>query len=438
MKQCLKNSGLLSVIGLFLTLTLILSSPRLLRAEVDYSFDLEEFEKKSFEWGGYFELKWDHINLNMDSAYNQLNFEENQRSTLDSLTGSLLIGGDYSKGIATFHGLLMASGRQDNYGWIDFAEIFEAYVSIKPSPLVTYGIGKKSYKWGKGYAWDPVGFINRRKDPNNPEDALEGYFTAEMDVIKSFSGDLQNAAFTAVILPVYEHVNEDFGALNNMNFAAKLYLLYKDTDIDLVFLTGDSRSTSFGFDFAKNLSTNFEIHGEMAYTPHHKKFILNEDDSTSTEEISALSYLLGLRYLSKHDITSIIEYYHNGAGYTEEELDRFFQLIFDGENSGSDELLARARELSLRGYGRPFPGRNYLYARFSQKESFGILYFSPGLTTIINLEDKSYTITPEVVYTGFTNWEMRFRFSYLNGGESTEYGEKLNSNRLEVRFRYFF
>ena len=83
MKQCLKNPGLLSVIGLFLTLTLILSSPRLLRAEEDYSFDLEEFEKKNFEWGGYFELKWDHINLNMDSAYSQLNSEENQRSTLD-------------------------------------------------------------------------------------------------------------------------------------------------------------------------------------------------------------------------------------------------------------------------------------------------------------------------------------------------------------------
>ncbi|MEN8232962.1 MAG: hypothetical protein ABFR35_09840, partial [Thermodesulfobacteriota bacterium] len=313
-----------------------------------------------------------------------------------------------------------------------------AYISIKPSPLVTYGIGKKSYKWGKGYAWNPVGFINRRKDPNNPEDALEGYFTAEMELIKSFSGDLQNAAFTAVALPVYEHVNEDFGALDNMNFAAKLYLLYRDTDIDLVLFAGDSRSTSFGVDFAKNLSTNFEIHGEMAYTPNHKKFILHEDDSISTQEISALSYLLGLRYLSKHDITSIIEYYRNGAGYTEEELARFFQLILDGENSGSDELLARAREASLRGYGRPFLGRNYLYARFSQKEPFDILYFTPALTTIINLEDKSYTITPEVMYTGFTNWEMRFRFSYLNGGESTEYGEKQNSNKLEVRFRYFF
>lgn len=279
---------------------------------------------------------------------------------------------------------------------------------------------------------------NYRKDPNNPEEALEGYITAEMDLIKSFSGELQNAAFTAVALPVYRHINEDFGVQDNMNFAAKLYLLYRDTDIDLLFFNGDSRSTSFGFDFSKNLASNFEIHGEVAYTPDHDKFILYEDGSAATQETSALSYLLGLRYLSQHDITSIIEYYHNGAGYTEEELDRFFQLILDGEDSGSDILLEKARELSLRGYGKPYLGSNYLYARFSQKEPFDILYFTPGITTIINLDDRSYTLTPEVVYTGFTNWELRGRFSYIDGGEYTEYGEKQNSNKWEVRVRYFF
>jgi hypothetical protein len=42
------------------------------------------------------------------------------------------------------------------------------------------------------------------------------------------------------------------------------------------------------------------------------------------------------------------------------------------------------------------------------------------------------------MYTGFTNWEIRGRFSYLGGGESTEYGEKSNSNKWEVRVRYFF
>ena len=416
--------------------------PGVLKAEEDYSFDIEEFEKKSFDWGGYVELKWDHIDFNQDGTFYRLNSSQNQDSTLDSLTGSLLIGGDYSKGIATFYGLFKASGRQDDNGWIDMAEIYEAYLSIKPSPLFTTGIGKKSYKWGKGYAWNPVGFINRSKDPNNPEEALEGYITAEMDLIKSFSGPLQNAAFTVVALPVYEDVNEDFGGQDNLNLAAKLYLLYKDTDIDFVFYTGDSRSIRYGFDFAKNLATNFEIHGELAYVPSQDKIILLEDGFAQRQDVSTLSGLIGLRYLSENDITSILEYYHNGAGYTEDELDRFFKLVDDGANqlitSGIEMLLDKASELSLRGYGRPYPGRNYLYGKFTQKEPFDILYFTPGLTAIVNLDDLSSSITPELVYTGFTNWELRLRFSYLSGSTSTEYDEKQNSNKLEFRIRYFF
>jgi len=397
---------------------------------------------QKFDWGGYVELKWDHIELNQGGAFYLLSLYQNPHSSLDRITGSLLLSGDYTKGIAGFHWLLKAAGQQDNLGWVDMAEIYEAYASIKPTPLFTGSIGKKSYKWGKGYAWNPVGFINRRKDPNDPEEALEGYVTAEIDLIKSFSGHLQNAAFTTVILPVWNEINEDFGKINNINLAAKLYLLYLDTDIDLVFFTGNSRSTRHGLDFSRNLAPHFEVHGELAYVPNQSTLTLQDDGSTTIQEASALSFLLGLRYLSAHDITSIVEYYHNGAGYTEEELDRFFQLIVDGENqffsSGNDSLLEKARELSLRGYGKPFLGRNYLYARFTQKEPFDILYFSPGLTTIINLDDKSYSISPEIVYTGFTNWEMRIRFSYLNGGESTEYGEKQNSNKWEVRVRFFF
>ena len=94
--------------------------------------------------------------------------------------------------------------------------------------------------------------------------------------------------------------------------------------------------------------------------------------------------------------------------------------------------------MSLKGYGRPQPGRDYIYARFSQKEPFDILYFTPALTTMINLDDQSYSVMPELIYTGLTNLEFRVRFSYFNGGSSTEYGEKLYSNKLELRLRYFF
>ena len=120
---------------------------------------------------------------------------------------------------------------------------------------------------------------------------------------------------------------------------------------------------------------------------------------------------------------------------------RFYQMAeagFAQEPTLGSNLLDRARELSIKGYGRPQPGRQYLYAKFTQKEPFDILYFTPGITTIVNLDDQSYSISPETVYTGLTNWEFRLRFSLINGGEFTEFGEKVNSNKLELRVRYFF
>lgn len=410
-------------------------------AEEEFSFELNEFEKKSLKWGGYTELEWEHMDIDQGSAFTVLNLSKSL-STLDRYTGSLQIDGRYDKALSSFNWLLKAAAQQDNIGWDDMTDVYEAYLSVKPTPSFTGSFGKKSYKWGKGYAWNPVGFINRTKDPNNPEESLEGYITTEADLIRSFTGSLQIAALTTVMLPVSEDVNDDFGETNNINIAAKLYLLYLNTDIDFILYTGNSRSRRYGIDFSRNLDTNFEIHGEAAYMPNHKKITLQDDYSVQTITESVFSYLLGLRYLSENDITSIVEYYHNDAGYTQKEMDRFFQLVVDGEAqhhcANIDTLLEKARDMSLKGYGKPQPGRNYLYGRFTQKEPFDILYFTPGITTIFNLDDSSYSLSPEMIYTGFTNWELRLRFTYLQGSSFSEYGEKLSSNKLELRVRYFF
>ncbi len=416
--------------------------PVLCGAGEDFSFDIEEIEKKTFAWGGFAEIKWEHMDINQDSSFSLLNLADDASATIDRFSGSLQLDGRYSRNTFTLNWLLKAAGQQDNLGWIDFADVYEAYGSIKPSASVTANLGKKSYKWGKGYAWNPVGFINRRKDPNNPDESLEGYMTLEADLIKSHTRPLQTTALTAVLLPVWDGVNEDFGEPDQLNLAGKLYLLLLDTDIDLLFLTGKSRSTSFGLDFSKNLATNIEIHGELAWSTDHEKWLLQEDNTLLLTPENSLSWLLGLRYLSASNITSIIEYYHNGGGYSEEEMNRFYRFTKeagkDFKQTASGFFLDQAREMSLKGYGRPQPGRNYLYARFSQKEPFNILYFTPAMNAIINLDDKSYTLTPELAYNGYTNWEIRLRFSYLNGKPLSEYGEKLNSNKVELRLRYFF
>lgn len=412
-------------------------------ATEEFSFEIEEIEKTPLSWGGFAELRWDHMDVNQGSSLSALNLAEDPRSSLDLLYGALQLDGSYSSHESySINWLFKIAGQQDNIGWSDSADVFSAYLSLKATPAATINLGKKSYKWGKGYAWNPVGFVNRRKDPNNPDESLEGYITAEADFIKTSTGLLQTMALTTVLLPVYDDVNDDFGEVDTINLAAKLYLFLLDTDIDLLLLAGDSRANSYGFDFSKNLATNFEIHGELAWSDDKKKFSLREDNSPQISYQDVLSYLIGIRYLSETDVTSIIEYYHNNSGYTEDEMGQFFQLASeageDFQNTASRVLLDRARDASLKGYGRPQPGRNYLYARFSQKEPFDILYFTPALTTIINLDDQSYTLTPELIYTGFTNWELRLRFSYLDGDVYSEYGEKQNSNKLECRLRYFF
>jgi hypothetical protein len=407
-----------------------------------YDFKIDEFESKPFEWSGYAEVKYEHLNLDKESAFYGLNFYNDPRDTLNRSTGTMQLELGYKKGLAAFNTVLNARAAVDDLGGSDRADVFEAKLSLKPTPSVTVDLGKKVFKWGKGYAWNPVGFINRPKDPNNPEDSLEGYLGVGIDLIKSFSGPLQTLALTAVLLPVWTDVNGDFGKKDHVNFAAKLYLLYRDTDIDLMAFVGDSRSTRFGIDFSRNLATNFEIHAEYAYLTDLEQKYLTEAGLVATRRRSVSQYLLGLRYLTKNDITTIFEYYHNGAGFTKSELDRFYELVDDANQqfitTGSDNFFQSARTISRMGYSAPQAGRNYLYLKISQKEPFDILYFTPGIIGIFNIDDASYSLSPEMLYTGFTNWEIRVRYTYLGGSRFTEFKEKQNQHKAELRVRFFF
>jgi hypothetical protein len=82
--------------------------------------------------------------------------------------------------------------------------------------------------------------------------------------------------------------------------------------------------------------------------------------------------------------------------------------------------------------------RDYLYLRASQKEPFDMLYFTPSITGIYNVDDKSVSISPELLYTGIDNLELRLKSTFLAGDSYTEFGEKLSDCKIEFRIRYFF
>jgi len=428
--------AMLMVLSLFL--------PALSIAEGDYTFDLSETEKKPFHFGGYLEFKPVVFGLDHDAAFYRLRFyNDPQGQTLPEANGRVQLEGSYEK--ETYR-LFVKTNTDLKYsspdGSSEHSVFYEAYGSLKPSPSLKIDAGKKTMKWGKGYAWNPAAFVDRPKDPDDPELGLEGFIVATTDYIKSFDGPLKTFSFTPVILPVYDHINDSFGNSNKLNFAGRFYFLLYDTDIDLMFMTGGSRTDRYGMDFSRNITTNFEIHGEYAYVRNARKTTLDANGNIAAVEADTQSYLAGIRHLTAFDLTTVVEYYHNGAGFSDDELKNYFAFVNRAYNlyqsTGKVAALTSAKSMADGAYGRSSTGEDYLYVRLSQKEPFDILYFTPALTWMMNLNDRSYSLTPELLYTGFTNWELRFRTAFIAGALNTEFGEKQNDYRIELRIGYYF
>ena len=416
------------------------------QAAEEYTFNLSEIEKKPYHIGGYLEFRPVLFGLDQNAAFYKLNlFNEHVGDTITQYNERLWIDANIQKGIAGFYLQLSADFEQSSiFDSTSEINAYQAYLSLKPSSTLTTDMGKKTSKWGKGYAWNPAAFVDRPKDPDDPELALEGYVIASADYIRSFSsGPLKTFSFTPVVLPEYGDMNDDFGETDHVNVAAKAYFLLYDTDIDLMFLSGGSKTPRYGFDFSRNIGTNLEVHGEFAFIRNFTKPLVDANGNTTSVTYDEVNFVLGTRYLSTLNTTCIFEYYHQGTGYSSEELSNLFVFIDKGYNSfslnGATQALAKARSVSQQGgYGRFSPETDYLYLRISQPEPFDILYFTPSLTCIYNLSDQSFTITPELLYTPVTNLELRLRAGFLMGTADSEFGEKQNDYRLELRVRYYF
>jgi hypothetical protein len=98
-------------------------------------------------------------------------------------------------------------------------------------------------------------------------------------------------------------------------------------------------------------------------------------------------------------------------------------------------LASRATEA---GYGRMNPMRNYVYGRINQPDAGGVLYLTLGASAIVNVDDGSYSLLPEVQYKPTENLELRWLANLQRGGSRTEFGEKQGDLRLELRARYYF
>lgn len=421
--------------------SLVLAQAGLPSLAAEYRFELSEIEVKPHEITGFVEGKFEHFKLRPDAALYPLAYTPGgTRDALGRGTWSGELWGRYRHGIATAYGRVGVSAASDALRTSSTGSVLEAGVRVSPSEGLSLDLGKQVQRWGKGYAWNPVAFFERPKDPNDPSASREGFVMASASWVRSLPGPLvSTVGLTPVLLPVSSGVNSDFGSTGELNPGGRLYLLVADTDVDLLWAAKGSRPERIGLDFSRNLGSQLELHGEWTRALDATRQVLGSDGRVRRTEGPADSWLLGARYISEREVTWIGELYRNGFGFDEQQLSDYHQLLREAYAPGaSPTLQTLAGSLAKAGYGRAHPGLDYAYLRVSAKDPFDWLYVSPALTAIVNLRDRSWQLTPEVVYTGWQNVELRARIVLLHGLPLTEYGEKAARRRAEISLKLYF
>ena len=121
------------------------------------------------------------------------------------------------------------------------------------------------------------------------------------------------------------------------------------------------------------------------------------------------------------------------------EAEYFFELFDSSDTTEKLTQDTNAQDIANKaGFFTPNYMRDYLHLRILQKEPFDIVYLTAEITSIINLQDHSYSFIPGLSYTGLQNMELRLRAALNSGAHHTEFGEKLVETRIELRMRYFF
>ncbi len=416
---------------------LVFASSGVVSGQEVESSEVPPEKEKNLEWSGNLDTKYTLFHMDHNSAQYKLQFlnQSPSSSLLSQYRLEPYLNAEYRTGDLGFVLKTHATYYSDADARFD---LFETYGSFNPSFNVTLQAGKRMYSWGKGYAFNPVGYVNPIKDPENPELAQSGLLSANVEYIKSFQSDaLQSFALMFVVIPSSELLNGRYGEFEKTDIAVKTNFLLWDTDLDLMAYYSKDKPKRYGMDVARNLKENLEIHGEISLNLNAPRYtILN--DSIHIEPSDQLSSLFGIRYLTESNFTVIAEYYHNGLGLKRSEYEQYANYLTKSAAGNNPSVVQQAFGFSQTYFRGSTLMQDYLYVRITYPEPFDWLYFTPALYTIYNLTDNSFLLSLQMNYKPVTNVEFIFWPSALVGGGQSEYGAKPVRERIELWMRVYF
>jgi hypothetical protein len=403
----------------------------------DYDFDIPQEEEAKIEFNGNLDAKWGLLQTRKSSPFYGLQFYDNPEKSdyLSQYRLDFYLDGAYRhKKVGFFMKTFYQYAKEEPLS----PSFFELHGSLNLSPRLSLSVGKRRFNWGKGYAFNPVGYVNAEKDPENPDLALAGKTSVYINYNRSFTSDyVQNFSLGAILLPPEAEINEKFEDADKIGAAFKLYFLLKNIDIDFMTVLKKDEPRRVGLDFSTNLKESLEIHAEFSHANNETKYYI-VDDFISQHKKDSESYLLGLRYLNRFNTTLIAEYYHNEAGLSKNEFTSYANYLHNSLESNNSEMIRLSKQNMSTVFRSKTLMQNYLYLKLTQPEPFSWLYSTMSIFTIFNLEDSSFLLSPQLSYKPYTNYEVLLWPILFIGENNTEYGSKQFENKIDIWMRFHF
>jgi hypothetical protein len=402
----------------FLCLVLCVLFPFSALAENDdlYSFDVDEFTKKTWEWKGEVTITGTGKHFNQSATIYPIRLPDEEQTLSQEFNAQVVIDSRWDWGWSRLYLSGDTWATRSDISNFDNEDVFlrEGFWQFSNYDPHSLEFGKRLLRWGKGYAFNPVAFLERAKDPENPEGSREGLWLMQGIWIPGALLGFDSSSLTLVYLPERNNINQDYhlNRDDENSWGLKLYALIGTTDIDLYYVTrAESDETNLGADFASNIMPNFEVHGEVA--------------NTTTPANDFFLALLGLRYLTENEVTWIVEGYHDSSGLTREQSKSLYESARILPPSKAISVLRQLQQQKT-------INRNYGYLKASIKEPFGWLYITPGISWLGNLDDESYNIISQLSYEPGTNWTFQTYWQHFSGSANSQYGEGLVRDKIEM------
>jgi hypothetical protein len=378
--------------------------------------------ENKLELGGELQGEVSLLGSSAESPLYQLQYFGRQPAdVLSKYDLELYLNGDYQGNDTGVHVRTLSQLDANTGMAFTLLELFGEYY---PSEMSYFFLGKKAFIWGKGYAFNTVNYAGQSKDPENPELVLEGVPAMGFELSQSFSsGILNTASLGLYVFPALGATVPTTDDILNTALAGKVYLLLWDTDIDIMLHWGRNKPLQFGADLSRNITSNLELHGELSYALEQWKYTI-ESAALHSEKMNGLSYLAGLRWLSPWNMTTIFEYYHNGAGLTKDEFLAYSGYLSTAAASGAGDLLSQAKSTNMTYFNKTNPMTDYLYLKMTQPEPFNLVDFSISAYSIFNISDYSAAAGLRFDYQPVTNLELSLQSAFFIGTKNSEFGSR--------------